>query len=204
MDKGYLDSEKCVFDEWIDFIFAQLSNEEFKDKWFSEQGLLMHFGDGFAKNCIKLFKKPKILLETFTNEQIEKGLEFILGVDAFITMWLWDKNNNPQIRREFIYSMKNVFTEIFTEIKLENLCFMWWDYLRGFDNDKDLQVFDWMFETLSQILEIDSTDCQLSALHGLGHIEHRGKKNLIENFLRKNPNFADKDYAIAAIEGKVL
>lgn len=204
MRNGYLNLEECAFDEWVDFIFTQLSSEELQDRWFNEKGLLITFGDGFAKNCIELFKRPELLLEKYTNEQIEQGFEFILGARVLITMWLWDKNNNSQIRREFIFSMKSIFDEIFTKIKLENLCFMWWDYLRGFGNDKDLQVFDWMFETLSPILEIDSTNCQLSALHGLGHIEHREKKNLIENFLRRNPNFADKDYAISAIEGKVL
>jgi len=200
----HLNSEEYTFDEWVDFVFAHLSNQEFQDKWFEEEGVLIRVGNRFAENCIELFKKPKILLEKYNGEQIEQGFEFILSPGVLITSWLWDKNNNPQIRREFISSMENVFNEIFVVNKFENLCFMWWDYLRGFDDDKDLQVMEWMFETLSGILKIDSIDCQMSALHGLGHIEHRGKKNLIEVFLRKNSNFTDKDYALAAIEGKVL
>ena len=80
---------------------------------------------------------------------------------------------------------------------------MWWDCLRGFDEDIDIKVYDWMFEALSEILKIDTFDCQMSALHGLGHIEHPEKKNLIETFLRQHPEFEEKEYALAAIKGEV-
>jgi hypothetical protein len=62
-----------------------------------------------------------------------------------------------------------------------------------------------MLESLSRILKVESLDCQISALHGLGHLEHRNKRKVIEEFLnvRSNLDEKTKDYARAAIEGKV-
>lgn len=114
-----------------------------------------------------------------------------------------EQKNDEDLRREFVLSAVSFFENFFVKKPLKYSCFMFWDLLRGFDDDKDLKIFDWMFEALSQILKIDSKECQLSAIHGLGHIEHQGKKDLIESFLRRNPNFSDKEYALAAIDGNI-
>lgn len=195
--------KNCSFNEGVEFIFGYLSDKELQDKWYAEEGITIKFGDSFARNFIKIFNNPEILLRGFTLEQINQGFIFILGPKILIRMWLWNKNNNPELRREFIFSMVNVFEKIFANFSIQDACFMWWDYLRGFNDEKDLQVMDWMFEALSKILQISSIECQMSALHGLGHIEHSEKRNLIEKFLVELPDFPDKDYALAAIEGNV-
>lgn len=204
MTEQNLSFDNRSFDEGVDFIFNYLSNEKLQDKWYAEEGITKRFGNIFAGNCIKLFNNPEFLLDKYSFEQINEGFVFILGPRVLIRMWLWNKNNHPELRREFITSMVNVFEKVFAKNPLKNSCFMWWDYLRGFNDDKDLRVMDWMFEALSQILKINSLECQLSALHGLGHIEHDGKKNLIERFLEDNPYFQDKKYALDAIEGNVV
>ena len=204
MKDNYVNLQNCKFDEWVDFIFDYLSDEERLNEWSREVGILQTFRDDFAKKCIRLFKEPEFLLKKYSSEQIEKGFDFIFGPYVLITMWLWDKDADVGLRREFIFSMLPVFEKVFTVNPLENACFMWWDYLRGFNKDKDLRVMEWMFDTISEILKIDSFDCQMSALHGLGHIEHPKKKSLIETFLRRHPNFPEKNYALAAIDGKVL
>jgi hypothetical protein len=83
---------------------------------------------------------------------------------------------------------------------------MWWDLLRNFDDERDAKVKDAMLAALSRILQLDSPHCHLSALHGLGHLEHDGKREIIERFLETNPRLDEemKAYAAAAIESRVL
>ena len=195
--------DNLSFENWLNVVFDAkwTSSKDYDDGYFWVGDPL----DVFVENCLKLFEDPAILLERFSAEQLEAGFyNFILSPRVGLDLWLWNKKNPAGLRRGFILSSVNVFEQVFTKVPVENSCFMWWDCLRGFAEDKDLKVADWMFAALSQILEIDSRACRLSALHGLGHIEHKGKKNLIEKFLRQNPDFDDKEYALAAIEGKVL
>ncbi len=202
MNLNCVNLDEFTFDDWVKFIFDRTPNEDQNKRWY---GNIINEGSQeiFAENCIRLFKSPEFLLESYSSWQLDEGFgEFILTEG--IHFWrLWGKNKDADLRHEFILSSVSLFEKLFTKKPLKFSCFMWWDCLRGFNEDKDTKVFDWMFEALSQILDIDSVDCQLSALHGLGHIEHHGKKNLIENFLRKYPNFTHGDYALATIEGNI-
>jgi hypothetical protein len=59
---------------------------------------------------------------------------------------------------------------------------------------------------LQEVLTLPARHCQVSALHGLGHLEHPSKGTVIEEFMRRNPS-ADselREYAHAALVGKVL
>lgn len=194
--------DEFSFEDWVKFIFDRTPNENVNKRWYSN---VVKEGSTeiFAENCIRLFKNPEFLIENYSAEQLDEGFGGFILMEGVPFWWLWDKNKNPELRREFILSSFSVFEKLFVKQPLKFSCFMWWDSLRGFSEDKDLQVYEWMFEALSQILEIDSVDCQRSAVHGLGHIEHRGKKDLIETFLRRHPNFPDKEYALAAIEGNI-
>jgi hypothetical protein len=198
--------DEFSFDEWIDFVFNHEPAEEVSKAWYWDDDL--NFDEGkerFVKNCIELFKNPDFLLEKFTVEQLDQGFfGFILGAVNEMNWWVWDKNEPAELRQEFIMSSINVFEKLFTKNPLIHACFMWWDCLRNFQDDGDSKTAEWMFEALSQILKIDSLSCQISALHGLGHLEHEGKKRLIEDFLANNPDFPEKRYALLAIEGKVL
>jgi hypothetical protein len=201
-----INTDKFSFDEWIDLVFDHEPAQSISQAWYWDNDLYFYGSkEHFVENCIKLFKNPEFLLERFTAEQLDEGFfGFILGPVNGMESWLCDKAESPELRREFIMSSVSVFEKLFTKNPLESSCFMWWDSLRNFQDDKDPKTAEWMFEALSQILKIDSLDCQKSALHGLGHLEPEGKKKLIEDFLANNPNFPEKEYALAAIEGKVL
>jgi hypothetical protein len=83
---------------------------------------------------------------------------------------------------------------------------MWWDMLRYFGNNTDKKVINEMYLALEKILWMDSTECQGAALHGLGHIEHPKKEQLVTKYLRERPNLHHdiRIYALACIEGNVL
>jgi hypothetical protein len=145
------------------------------------------------------------LLEKFSPEQINQGFWFILGEIELLQGCLWNRKIDWKLREDCIMSMVGVFEQMFIQNPIEDACYMWWDLLRDFSDDQDPKTKEAMLVALSQILKLDSIDCQVSALHGLGHLEHSGKRKVIEQFLA-TPNLDDemRNYATAAIEGKVL
>jgi hypothetical protein len=80
------------------------------------------------------------------------------------------------LREEIIRSMAHLFRLSFVTEPLDTSVFMWWDALcydwhcgnrireRGGEDEKLQDVF---FETLAEVLAIDSWICQEAALHGL-------------------------------------
>lgn len=92
---------------------------------------------------------------------------------------------------------------------------MWWDSL-CFDwhcgnrnrerGGEDLLMQDVMFQTLSEILSLDSEFCQDAALHGLGHLHHPGTERLVHDYLKERPtlNIKRREYALAAGRFEVL
>jgi hypothetical protein len=72
--------------------------------------------------------------------------------------------------------------------------------------DEGLALWNVMFETLTKILNLPSTNAIRAALHGLGHLHHPETEKLIEAWLeREKPTDPDLiAYARAAAKFKVL
>lgn len=195
------------FDEWLNFAFDHPVASEPSKAWYWDYEWDWEAEpEHILKYSIKLFTNPQVLLEKFSYEQINQGFWFLLGATNQLSDWIWDEDIEWKLREECVKSMFNVFNELFAIDPIQDACFMWWDLLRDFSDEPDQKVINTMFETLSQILKLESPNCQDSALHGLGHIEHAGKKSLIEDFLQKHSNLDEdvRKYALAAIEGKIL
>jgi hypothetical protein len=108
-----------------------------------------------------------------------------------------------------------IFRRLFAKDAFDTSVDMWWDSLcydwhcgnrireRG---GEDLELQDTYFETLAEVLWIDSDTCQTAALHGLGHLHHPRTKELVERFIAEHPSItADlKAYALAAGRFEVL
>ena len=87
---------------------------------------------------------------------------------------------------------------------------MWWDMLRCFNGRPEPRIIDAMVGALEEILRLPSRHCQMSALHGLGHLSdemnHESREPIIRAFLRKNENLDPEliRYAEMVIAGKML
>jgi len=92
---------------------------------------------------------------------------------------------------------------------------MWWDslaygYFCGNKNrvhsDEEKNMQDVMFETLCQILKLDSEACQGAALHGLGHLVHPDTEKVIRAWIAEHPDLPeeDVDYAEDCIAGRIM
>ncbi len=51
---------------------------------------------------------------------------------------------------------------------------------------------DVLFGTLSQVLQIDSSICRGSALHGLEHLHHPETIVMIDDVIQSNPELAEQ------------
>jgi hypothetical protein len=194
------------FDDWLIFAFDHPISTPSTAWYWDDEWDWEAEPEHILKYSIKLFTNPQVLLEKFSYEQINQGFWFLLGATNQLSDWIWDKEIEWTLREKSIKSMEGVFTDLFSANPIQDACFMWWDLLRDFSDEPDQKVINTMFETLSKILKLESLDCQESALHGLGHLEHTSKKSVIENFLRKYSNLDEdfRKYALAAIEGKIL
>ena len=77
--------------------------------------------------------------------------------------------------------------------------------LRPFRDDPDPRVVASMIRALEDVLQVPAHHCQMSALHGLGHLSHPKKETIIRDFLASR-NLDDEivQYAEKAIAGTVL
>jgi hypothetical protein len=111
--------------------------------------------------------------------------------------------------------MYYLFERLFSIEHLETAAYMWWDALcfdwhcgnRSRDRGGEDQLMqDVMFETLAQILKLESVQCQADALHGLGHLHHPNTAKLIEQFIANHSALTPemKQYALAAACFQIL
>ncbi|HKA20073.1 MAG TPA: hypothetical protein VKN18_17420 [Blastocatellia bacterium] len=153
----------------------------------------------------RLFEKPEFLFNKYSYRQLRKGF-WSLPNDWELSSAIWSRDLRWKLRKACIRSMVPLFDKFFSRKPLGNTCHMWWDLLRYFGKDRDGRVVNEMFLALDQILLMDSFQCQLAALHGLGHLTHARKKGAINRYLKTHPDLQPhiREYAFAAIKGRVL
>jgi hypothetical protein len=206
------------YDEWIKFVFDHPVSVDIKSVWYWDSQLDEFWEEwsiGEKANleqqlqfATKLFQNSMFLLKEYSPEQINQGFWFLLShVPGFgLADLIWKTELSWSLREKCIFSMVVPFQSIFSEIPEQDSCNMWWDLLREFQQDRDQKVIDAMFQAMKEILQSPILACQVSALHGLGHLEHADKREVIEEYLRQNENLDNetREYAIAAISGEVL
>ena len=94
-----------------------------------------------------------------------------------VYLLIWNTDLPLSAREQCVRSMVNLFRDLFATEPLDSAVQMWWDSLcydwhcgnrsrlRG---GEDLSMQNVMFDTLVEILALDSEHCQGAALHGLG------------------------------------
>ena len=87
-------------------------------------------------------------------------------------------------------------------------CYMWWDIFPTWAGPEsgEPEIHSTCLRVISEVLELPSDLCRLSALHGLNHwqLHHRDQVvNLIDTFLAKGVDLSPRirEYASSAREG---
>jgi hypothetical protein len=219
--KSLINLTDVSFDEFVAFLFDHEINPdapaqpEKYDPWY------FHVETEFdakkiAAYYVRMFRQPAFLLNRFTKEQLEEGFWAIQGpnLNCAVSRIIEDPDLAISLKEECIRSMAELFKRLFATEPFDSSVQMWWDSLcydwhcgnrRRELGGEDLKLQDIYFNTLSEVLAIDSWICQGAALHGLGHLHHPRTKKLIERFVDEHPTLTQeqKTYAVAAAKFEV-
>lgn len=214
-----IDLRQFSFDEFIGFLFEREipPKSEKWDPWYWHVSVLFD-PERTCSYYIRLFNEPAFLIEKFSKAQLEEGFWAIPShgfLECSVADLIWNSDLPFTAREECVRSMFYLYRDFFAAEPLETAGGMWWDSLcwhlwhqgekdrqRG---GEDLSMQDVMFETLVQILALDSENCQCAALHGLGHLHHPETESAIEDYINCHPSLSDEAgaYALAAARFKV-
>jgi hypothetical protein len=203
---------KSSFEDFIAFLFDRdVSLEsEGRDYWYWHVAVEFD-AKKIASYYVQLFKQPEFLRVQFTKAQLKEGFWAIHGpnLDCSVFRIIEDSEVPLSLREECIRSMADFFRLLFEAEPYDTSVQMWWDSL-CFDwecgnrnrerGGEDLELQDIYFQTLADVLSIDSWTCQQAALHGLGHLHHPQTAELIGRFIDEHPSLTQeqKAYALAA------
>src|SRR5205814_2028587 len=203
---------------FVDFLFDHpvANDKKNEEPWYWNSELEITF-DSTEIICLytRLFIDPSFLLERYSTDQLEQGFWAIqspnLDCSAYEIIF-YEEVDSPH-KKECIRSMYSLYENLFEKEPLGTSSFMWWDsFAYGYccgnlsrENEGEKKLQDWMFETLSRILQLDSLNSQLAALHGLGHLQHPDAEGVINAYLKSHPMLDDKtrEYAYACIKGEI-
>jgi hypothetical protein len=205
------DIRNASFEEFVEFLFDR---EPYEGHWELDDVAFDALQS--IKFYIQLFNEPAFLFDKFRREQLEQGFWAIQGpnLDLAAGVLIADKNIPLELRLEFIKSMYNLYRDFYSTDALVTSSHMWWDgvisayrfHARSGNRDEGAIIRNTMFETLSRILELDSSECKGAALHGLGHLHHSDTERVIKAYLEAHPELDEgwKSYALACITGDIM
>lgn len=195
--------DRLSFQQWLDFLFDH-NPEEDENK---ENENLLWYGapEVILRRSTQLFKDPEPAIRNYKRDQLYQGFWY-LPEGQMLRDYIWDMTIDRKIRCECIASMYYLFERLFAKDSLDDTCFMWFDFFRSFSEKEDPQIQEELLHTLTRIISLDNEDCRLSALHGLGHLNHPARQSIIQEFLHRHQNLEDeiREYAEQALLGNIL
>jgi len=199
------DPARLSFDDFVRFFFDHPESEQF---WYADARYALSerslSGPQLLDHMVRLFSDFGAAASPYSPEQISHGVWAMFSPSFSLSDALWDTSLLLPQRIECIRAMGAMFTSYVAEHDSEPLqkCFyMWWHIIvtgfwahQGQFESPDLSQLDGestslleaMFEALKQILYVPDARIQGYALHGLGHLHHRGVRELVQHYLDNN------------------
>lgn len=213
-----------TYEEWVTHVFDHPVGEK---EWYWEDDAEEWYGDpaNIAEFLGRLFKEAGKLPDRFSDQQIDVGLNYIIGVGSDHFHSLLDSRLSWGIRQPALAATYNVFADLFAKRCTEHLshldepgsgvlngtCYMWWDTapVHGEPDNPACKERDaLLLQVMADTLKLNSEACRESALHGLGHWQSyypEQVKGIIHDFIWKNRKIRGslRNYAYAAMNGDV-
>jgi len=207
-----LDPARLSFGEFVRFFFDHPESEQF---WYADAryalGDFTFSGPQLLDHLIRLFSDFGAAVGPYSPVQISHAIWAMFSPSFSLSDLLWDSSLPLEKRLECIRAMGAMFTGYVLEQDAEPLqksFYMWWHIVvtgfwahQGQFESPDLSqldteasaLLDAIFETLTRILSAPDPRTQGYALHGLGHLHHRGVRELIQHYLDENKDrFTDE------------
>ncbi len=219
--ESFPDLTGCSFDEFIAFLFARTvpsGEDSFAElarlgetrkwhPWYYDAEVSFD-PLRLCSQYSRLFRNPRFLLDRFSMPQLDQGFWAVQSSTLECSAWslVWNTALPFAEREECVRSMYFLFRELFIDESLENSVSMWWDsFCYGWHcgnrkrsrGGEDMAMQDVMFETLSQILAVDSKICQRAALHGLSHLHHPQTGKVIHRYMSRHPSLPEERKKVA-------
>ena len=200
-----LDLSRLSFDQIVEFFFDHPESEQF---WYGDpQYALSEITISppmLVDHLTRLFSDFGAAMSRYSPAQISHGIWAMFSPAFSFTEVLWDSSVPLEKRTECIRAMGNLFADFVPANDAEPLqkCFyMWWHVVvtgfwasEGQFESPDISqlspestaLLETIFETLKQILKSSDPRTQGYALHGLGHLQHPGVREVVQQYLEQN------------------
>ena len=220
MTETAINLREATLHEFEDFIFDhEVHNVGSDQVWYQQFGLVIHYNAEHNARClVELFKNARSLPSKYDRAKLEQGCwaMFGAGFDGNLKDLIWKSEIPLETKENLISSTFFMYRDLFALDPLGAACEMWWDGLAydinpmkrvdPINNAAHKRIQNAMFETLVEILKLDSIDCQWAALHGLNHVLHPETNSVVKDFVESNPDLSDEevDYATLCANGQAM
>jgi hypothetical protein len=121
------------YDDWLDLVFAHAVSE---NEWYFAELLDFDVSNSaiLVQHFTRMCREFKDVAETYTLEELNQGIWFLLGPCIEFGQYLLDDEVNETPRLSCIQSMYHVYADVVAPSEVEEMenCFdMWWDMLCG-------------------------------------------------------------------------
>ncbi|MBP5977315.1 leucine-rich repeat domain-containing protein [Brasilonema sp. CT11] len=216
------------FENWVKYLFEHPVTEPAWHWQDGEDWLWDVPPEVTVAYVTKVFENPQEVFQSFSDAQVNQGLWYLIfNVCSNHIFALLQLDNGVAWldRQRCIRSIFTLFEKCFAQRcsphlsylnepdanAVNSVCYMWWDIFPwyGHPDEPMYQEMDEEFiDVMQRTLLLDSTACQESALHGLGHWQMDYPEKItaiIDDFLARNPQIRPelKEYALNARVGYV-
>jgi hypothetical protein len=217
-----------TFEQWLTQVFDHPVEPQ-KEEWYwdIDRDWWEEDSPDSVQFMTQAFGSAALVLQPYSNAQLNQGLWFLASNACSSHMFSLMNESIPwSARRRCILSIHQLFEQCFAPRcsphlshidepganPLNLICYMWWDIIPIAVNPEDpnhREFDDAILQVMESTLQLDSIPCRESALHGLGHWQHRYPERvgaIIDTFSMKATNFPEalKMYMRNAYVGYVL
>ncbi len=222
--------KNLTFEQWVTHVFdhsVPLDDIEKAWHWDIDRDWWEEDTADTVQFLTQAFENAAVVLQPYSDAQLKQGLWFLVDSSCSNHMFaLLDASVPWPARQRCIQSIYKLYEGCFAQrctphlshldepgaSPLNLVCYMWWDIIPiyGKPNDPVWSEFDQeILGVMESTLQLDSIACHESALHGLGHWQHKYSERvgeIIDAFLMKHRELRKEleMYAANAYVGYVL
>lgn len=203
-----VDFSVLSFDAWLKFFFELSPTRAFTWTVYDISDARRHL-EHYIRFCeearaiLWLYKADASRIESVT-WKLTHGTANVLWSDRLTDdIWLPEARPTHRLRLQALEAMAIPYEDVYRFIAEDfvgSAFFMWWEAVIGCfrgaydrpavkgdyqaETPEEIAERDAIMDTLERILAIDSLDCQLAACHGLNHLSHPRRAEVVEAFIK--------------------
>ena len=216
-------------DQFVQAVFDHDADPE-AEPWYFDSNVRFEVEPEYQVSLLtRLFRQSEMLLARYSNAQIEAGLWCIFGgvfADCF-TQLIWKQELAFEERGALVASVYDLYHQVLARApnasidfihaddpprRFETIDYMATDLLVDIRNDDEpsnadaVRVCDECLRLFERLLNHPAPVAQYAALHGLGHLPHARREEVIAEYIRTHPDLTpdQRTYASEAQKGDVL